>query len=467
MSKYQVLPGRGSVEEVTILEDASGILRPGRFTLLLGPPSSGKSTWMRATIGQHPHGVHTSGELSFNGETLDRFVPQRAASYVHQHDEHYGELTVRETVDFAARVQSSGYEKHMLEDLVAREHELGIAPDPELDAYMKATAFGSRNNLIVELVLRLLGLDHVAETVVGNAMLRGISGGQKKRLGMAEALVGRARVLMADEISTGLDSNTTFSINRMLRDSTHIMGSTTVVSLLQPAPETVGLFDDVLLISSGMILWHGPIEGSLDIFSRAGLVCPPRLGAADFLQLVMIPSDQQRFWGVHGRPYEFVSARAIRDIYEASENFALVRKELDDSASWRIDGPVVQRARGLSRPEPGTAEAVAASLPRNRYGADVRAMLRANMKRAAIFELRNVAFLIIRFAQVLLMSFVMATLFIQIPKRTIADGNLIVGMIFYSLFAMFVISVRRDSERARASRGTHCLLLQMWMGWLN
>lgn len=101
-----------------------------------------------------------------------------------------------------------------------------------------------------------------------------------------ELLVGSARVLFMDEISTGLDSATTYQIIKYLRHSTHALDGTTIISLLQPAPETYELFDDVILIAEGQIVYQGPREYAVDFFAAMGFKCPERKNMADFLQEV-------------------------------------------------------------------------------------------------------------------------------------------------------------------------------------
>ena len=101
-----------------------------------------------------------------------------------------------------------------------------------------------------------------------------------------EMLVGPIRVLFMDEISTGLDSSTTFQIISSIRQSIHILNGTALVSLLQPAPETYELFDDIILLTDGQIVYQGPRENVLEFFESMGFKCPERKGVADFLQEV-------------------------------------------------------------------------------------------------------------------------------------------------------------------------------------
>ena len=88
--------------------------------------------------------------------------------------------------------------------------------------------------------------------------------------------MGPKRVLFMDEISTGLDSSTTYAIIKFLRDVSHSLSYTVAIALLQPAPETYDLFDDILLIAEGYLVYHGPREHVLDFFEPLGLRCPDR-----------------------------------------------------------------------------------------------------------------------------------------------------------------------------------------------
>jgi ABC-type multidrug transport system ATPase subunit len=101
-----------------------------------------------------------------------------------------------------------------------------------------------------------------------------------------EMIVGPTQALFMDEISSGLDSSTTFQIVTCLQQLVHITDSTALISLLQPAPETFNLFDDVILMAEGKIVYHGPCSHALQFFEDCGFKCPQRKGAADFLQEV-------------------------------------------------------------------------------------------------------------------------------------------------------------------------------------
>jgi ABC-type multidrug transport system ATPase subunit len=90
-----------------------------------------------------------------------------------------------------------------------------------------------------------------------------------------------------------LDSAATFDINNTLRSLCHIMQNTTVVSLLQPPPETYDLFDDVIVMGGGAVAYHGPREGVVEYFEQLGFVCPTDMDVADFLQIVTTEAGQE------------------------------------------------------------------------------------------------------------------------------------------------------------------------------
>jgi ABC-type multidrug transport system ATPase subunit len=274
-------------KKLTILKNASGIVKPSRMTLLLGPPSSGKTTLLLALAGKLDTNLKVRGEITYNGYGLKEFVPQKSSAYISQNDVHVGEMTVKETLDFSARCLGVGTRYELLSELARREKDAGIFPDAEVDLFMKATAMeGIEKSLITDYTLKILGLDICKDTIVGDEMQRGISGGQKKRVTTGEMIVGPTKTLFMDEISTGLDSSTTYQIVNCLQQIVHLTEATILMSLLQPAPETFDLFDDIILLSEGQIVYQGPRDHVLDFFETCGFKCPERKGTADFLQEV-------------------------------------------------------------------------------------------------------------------------------------------------------------------------------------
>ncbi|KAK4388918.1 Pleiotropic drug resistance protein 1 [Sesamum angolense] len=382
LSYLHVLPSRK--KPLPILHDVSGIIKPGRMTLLLGPPCSGKTTLLLALAGKLDPELKVSGRVTYNGHEMKEFVPQRTSAYISQNDLHIGEMTVRETLAFSARCQGVGARYGQNAGRVSRrEKEANIKPDPDIDIFMK-----------------ILGLEVCADTLVGDEMVRGISGGQRKRL-------TTARALFMDEISTGLDSSTTFQIVNSIRQSIHILQGTAVISLLQPAPETYNLFDDIILLSDGEIVYQGPREHVLEFFEFMGFRCPERKGVADFLQEVTSKKDQEQYRIHKDEPYSYVSSK---EFSEAFQSFHVGRK-LGDELAVPFD-------KEKSHPD---------ALTTVKYGVSKKELLKACVAREFLLMKRN-SFLI-------LMASISMTVFLrtEMPKKTVTDGGIYMGALFYAL----------------------------------
>nr|QVT92313.1 ABC transporter [Salvia miltiorrhiza] len=399
---------RSRKKPFTILNDVNGIIKPGRLTLLLGPPNSGKTTFLQALAGRLDSDLKVSGRVTYNGHGLDEFIPEKTASYISQHDIHLGELTVKETLAFSARCQGVGSRYDMLAELSRREKVANIKPDPDIDIFMKAAATeGDEVNVVTEYVLKILGLDICADTLVGNEMLRGISGGQRKRVTTGEMLVGPSNALFMDEISTGLDSSTTYQIINMLRQYVHIMKGTCFISLLQPAPETYDLFDDIVLLSEGNVVYHGPREYVVEFFESMGFKCPERKGVADFLQEVTSLKDQQQYWAQREKPYRFVSGREFAEAFQST----VVGRRLGEELAAPYD---------KSKNHP-------AALTTKKYGLGRKELLKACAEREFLSMKRN-SFL--TFLAAITMAMFFRT---RMAKDDIADGGVYTGVLFFTV----------------------------------
>ncbi|XP_052210664.1 pleiotropic drug resistance protein 1-like [Diospyros lotus] len=414
LNYIHILPSRK--KQLAILHDVSGIIKPGRMTLLLGPPSSGKTTLLLALAGKLDKDLKVSGRVTYNGHGMNEFVPQRTSAYISQYDLHIGELTVRETLAFSARCQGVGASYETLAELSRREKEANIMPDPDIDVYMKAASLEEqRASVMTDYVLKILGLELCADTMVGDEMIRGISGGQKKRLTTGEMLVGPARALFMDEISTGLDSSTTFQIINSIRQSIRILQGTALISLLQPAPETYDLFDDIILLSDGQIVYQGPRENVLDFFEYMGFKCPERKGVADFLQEVTSRKDQEQYWARKEEPYNFVP---VREFAEAFQSFHVGRRIGDELA--------VPFDKSKSHP---------AALTTNKYGVSKKELLKVLISREYLLMKRNSFVYIFKMTQLITMAFITMTVFLrtEMSKKTEEDGVIYLGALFFAL----------------------------------
>ncbi|XP_045820317.1 ABC transporter G family member 31-like [Trifolium pratense] len=403
---------------LTILNDINGVIKPGRMTLLLGPPGSGKTTLLLALAGKLGDDLKKKGCITYNGHEQNQFSIQRASAYISQIDNHIGELTVRETFDFANRCQGSG-DPELLKTLESLEKERNVMPSPEIHAFMKASCVGGkRHNVMTDYILKVLGLDVCSDTVVGSDMIRGISGGQKKRVTTGEMIVGPRKTLFMDEISTGLDSSTTFQIVKCLRNFVHQMEATVLMALLQPAPETFELFDDIILLSDGHIVYQGPRENVVEFFESLNFKLPPRKGVADFLQEVTSKKDQAQYWADSSKPYEYISVPEIAEAFRNSK----FGKSMEAMYTAPYD-------KSKSHPS---------ALPKKNFAVSNYDLFKACLSRELTLLNRNRFLYIFRTGQVAFVGFVVSTMFLQIknyPKNEVY-GNLYQSSLFYALVHM-------------------------------
>ncbi|CAA7057995.1 unnamed protein product [Microthlaspi erraticum] len=404
--------------KLTILRDASGIIKPSRMTLLLGPPSSGKTTLLLALAGKLDPSLKVTGRVTYNGHELDEIVPQKTSAYISQNDVHIGVMTVQETLDFSARCQGTGTRHDLLSELVRREKDAGILPEPEVDLFMKSIAAGNiKSSLITDYTLRILGLDICKDTVVGDEMVRGISGGQKKRVTTGEMIVGPTRTLFMDEISTGLDSSTTYQIVKCLKEIVRFMDATVFMSLLQPAPETFELFDDIILLSEGQIVYQGPRDHVLVFFESCGFKCPDRKGTADFLQEVTSKKDQKQYWADTRKQYRYIPVSEFSKRFKSFHVGANLQNDLS-----------VPYDRSRSHP---------AALVFSKHSVPKSHLFKICWDREVLLIKRNAFFYVFKTVQIIIMALVASTVYLrtQMHTKTESDGSVYVGALMFSMIA--------------------------------
>ncbi|RDX82320.1 ABC transporter G family member 7, partial [Mucuna pruriens] len=236
-----------------LLKNVSGEARPGRLLAIMGPSGSGKTTLLNVLAGQltaSPR-LHLSGVLEFNGKLGSKNAYKFA--YVRQEDLFFSQLTVRETLSLATELQLPN-----------------ISSVEERDEFV--------NNLLFK-----LGLVSCADTNVGDAKVRGISGGEKKRLSLACELLASPSVIFADEPTTGLDA---FQAEKVMETLQQLAqdGHTVICSIHQPRSSVYSKFDDIILLTEGSLIYAGPAHDEpLAYFSKFGYHCPNHINPAEFL----------------------------------------------------------------------------------------------------------------------------------------------------------------------------------------
>ncbi|KAM9934023.1 hypothetical protein OXX80_006374, partial [Metschnikowia pulcherrima] len=211
-----------------ILKTMDGYFHPGELTVVLGRPGSGCSTLLK-TIAAHTYGFHIGKESKI---TYDGLAPSEIEKhyrgdviYSAESDVHFPQLSVGDTLEFAARMKTP--------------QNRGEVSREEYAKHMAAVYMAT------------YGLSHTRHTNVGNDFVRGVSGGERKRVSIAEASLCGANVQCWDNATRGLDAATALEFIRALKTSAAILDATPLIAIYQCSQDAYDLFDNTIVLYEG------------------------------------------------------------------------------------------------------------------------------------------------------------------------------------------------------------------------
>lgn len=252
VGKGGCLPGSREVTQKTILHQVYGEVRPGQILAIMGSSGAGKTTLLNMLAGRTTsRNYHVTGDIKINGLKRTPHVFKRIAAYVEQEDRMFGELTVEEQIRFSAYMRLP---KSMSEDEKQER---------------------------VERTIQELGLSKVRGSLIGNQIVRGVSGGEKKRVNVGTELVTDPSLLFLDEPTTGLDSFNALNMMDTLRRLASA-GRTVVTTIHQPRSNIFQLFDVLCLLSEGRLVYFGPASDAVAYFTALSFRCPSQFNPADY-----------------------------------------------------------------------------------------------------------------------------------------------------------------------------------------
>ncbi|KAL4863346.1 hypothetical protein BDV12DRAFT_206638 [Aspergillus spectabilis] len=251
----------GGKQKIEILRDVDGLLLPGEQLCVLGPPGSGCSTLLK-TIAQETHGfeVDPSSSINYQGVTPKQMAAhfRGEAIYTAEVDAHYPQLVVGDTLYFAA-----------------------LARTPrQIPGGMNRKEYARH---LRDVIMSTFGISHTINTKVGNDFVRGVSGGERKRVTIAEAALSYAPLQCWDNSTRGLDSANAVEFCRTLRTQGDVFGVTSCVAIYQAPQAAYELFDKVTVLYEGKQIYFGPAQAAKKYFTRMGFLCPESQTTPDFL----------------------------------------------------------------------------------------------------------------------------------------------------------------------------------------
>ncbi|KAK6331502.1 GTPase-activating protein [Orbilia blumenaviensis] len=263
--------GKTAGREKVILRNFDGLVEEGEMLIVLGRPGSGCSTFLKTICGED-HGLKISDQtvVKYNGLDRKTFLKEfrGEAVYNQEQDQHFPHLTVQQTLEFAAAARTPS----------ARVEGFGR------DEYAK---------MMTGIIMSVLGLSHTKNTKVGNDFVRGVSGGERKRVSLAEMALAGAPIAAWDNSSRGLDSATALEFVRSLKGAASYFGVTQAVAIYQASQSIYDLFDKVVVLYKGRQIFFGRTERAKAYFEEMGWECPVRQTTGDFLTSVTNPSERK------------------------------------------------------------------------------------------------------------------------------------------------------------------------------
>ncbi|KAJ6014996.1 hypothetical protein N7540_009587 [Penicillium herquei] len=294
-----IFGNRDPEQKVRILRDLNGLVRPGEMLLVLGRPGSGCTTFLKKIAGV-VNGIKVTekqnGGIQYEGTPFHEMHKQNWAEtiYLAEDDIHLPELSLQETLAFAAdmrpRVQPA--------ELVSRQ------------------------------TASIYGLQRVLDTQVGNDLIRGLSGGEKRRTSIAEAFLSGCPIQCCDNSIRGLDSATALNVVRTLRQVTSTLKFTVMTTIYQTPESIYCEFDKVLLLYQGRQIYFGSTSNAADYFERLGFVRSDGATTADFLTSLTNPAERLISIGAESTVPR--TADEFSQVWQQSPEFLALKKDVSE-----------------------------------------------------------------------------------------------------------------------------------------
>ncbi|KAF1994828.1 hypothetical protein P154DRAFT_526746 [Amniculicola lignicola CBS 123094] len=389
--------------EFDILKNFRGLAKPGEMVLVLGRPGSGCTSFLKVISNQRYGYTKVDGNVQY-GPFDAAFFEKRyrgEAVYCEEEENHHPTLTVGQTLDFA------------LETKVPGKRPGGLS---RKDFKQK----------VIDLMLKMFNIEHTRDTIVGNPFVRGISGGERKRVSIAETMVTGASVLSWDNSTRGLDASTAVDYARSLRVLTNIYKTTTFVSLYQASENIYNCFDKVLVIDSGRQVYFGPAKEARAYFEGLGFLEKPRQTTPDYLT-GCTDSFEREYQPGRGEKDVPSTPKALAEAFTKSDIAARTEQEM---AVYH--GEVAEQKQIYNDFEVAVKDSKRHASHKSVYSIPFYLQLWALSKRQLLLKWQDKFSLVVSWATSIIMAIVIGTVWLNLPK-TSAGAFTRGGVLFISL----------------------------------
>jgi ATP-binding cassette subfamily G (WHITE) protein 2 (SNQ2) len=401
--------GRHKPPLKTILDNSHGCVKPGEMLLVLGRPGAGCTTLLKMLSNRRDGFAEVEGDIHFG--SMDHKAAQQYRGQIVMNTEEelfFPTLTVGQTIDFATRMKVPF----------------------NLPSNFTTPEEYQKNNR--DFLLNSMGIAHTNDTKVGNEYVRGVSGGERKRVSIIEALATRASVFCWDNSTRGLDASTALEYTRAVRALTDIFGLTSIVTLYQAGNGIYNLFDKILVLDVGKQIYYGPTSQARPFMESLGFVCDDSANVGDFLTGVTVPTERCIKEGFGDRFPR--TAEDIRTAYQATST----KLEMDNESTYPMsdeakklteefmDAVSHEKHKSLSKKSPLTTSFVT--------------QVKVSIKRQYQIIWSDKPTLIIKQGSTLVQALVLGSLFYNAPDNSgglfLKSGSLFFALLYNSLVAM-------------------------------
>ncbi|KAL3471633.1 ABC-2 type transporter-domain-containing protein [Aspergillus californicus] len=301
-----IYPSEAHSQRRRILTDFNGLLKSGELLLVLGRPGSGCSTFLKTLCGRLGGlTVEVESDIRYEGVSLEEMVKHFRGEvlYNQEIDTHFAHLTVGETLSFAASARAP---RQRFENMTRSEY---VA-------------------LMVDVVLAVFGLSHTRHTKVGDNFVRGVSGGERKRVSIAEMMLSRCRIGAWDNSTRGLDAATALKFIKTLRLASDINESCHAVAAYQASQSMYDLFDKVIVLYEGHEIYFGSCSDACVYFEDMGWERSQRQVVPDFLTCITNPNERKARPGMEQAVPR--TAKEFAKYWKRSAEYTKLQQDISD-----------------------------------------------------------------------------------------------------------------------------------------